>query len=73
MNDKLKALAGNIRDRWQKWSKMQKGIFGGVLALAVVAVIVLSVVSTRSGATALFSAPITDTAAFDRIVVRLEK
>lgn len=73
MNDKLKALIGKGRAQWQKWSKVQKGIFGGVLVLAVVAVIVLSAVGSRSGTVALFNTAITDETAFDRIVMRLEK
>lgn len=73
MNDKLKAALDKAKNQWNKWSKVQKGIFGGVIALIVVAVIVLGTVSTQDGRVSLFNAPINDTQAFERIVTRLEK
>ena len=73
MNDKLKAALDKAKNQWNKWSKAQKGIFGGVIALIVVAVIVLGTVSTRDGRVSLFNAPINDTQAFERIVTRLEE
>lgn len=73
MNDKLKAALDKAKNQWNKWSKIQKGIFGGVIALIVVAVIVLGTVSTQDGRVSLFNAPINDTQAFERIVTRLEE
>ncbi len=73
MNDKLKAALDKAKNQWNKWSKVQKGIFGGVIALIVVAVIVLGTVSTQDGRVSLFNAPINDTQAFERIVTRLEE
>lgn len=73
MNDKLKAALDKAKNQWNKWSKAQKGIFGGVIALIVVAVIVLGTVSTRDGRVSLFNAPINDAQAFERIVTRLEE
>ena len=73
MNDKLKAALDKAKNQWNKWSKAQKGIFGGVIALIVVAVIVLGTVSTRDGRVSLFNAPINDAQAFERIITRLEE
>lgn len=73
MNDKLNAFVDKAKTQWQKWTKVQKGIFGGVIALVVVAIIVLSTIGTRSGVVELFNAPIMDQEAYDRIVTRLEK
>ena len=73
MNDKLKAALDKAKNQWNKWSKVQKGIFGGVIALIVVAVIVLGTVSTQDGRVSLFNASINDTQAFERIVTRLEE
>lgn len=76
MNEWFKKLIASIKEKWAKWSKVQKGIAIGVLA-AVVAVIIFSIYwASRPKdwkGPRLFSTPITNEQTRSDIMTRLDQ
>ncbi len=73
MNEWLKRFVSQISGLWGKWTIMQKLILGGVVAAAVVGVVVLLSVSSAPSMVPLIDTPITDETQRDAIIVRLNQ
>ena len=73
MNEWLKKLFLQVKELWSKWTVIQKVILIGIIAAVIVALILVSVFSSRPTTVPLFSVPVTDQAMRDKIVYRLEQ
>ncbi len=73
MNEWFKKFKEKIKNLWRKWSIVQKLVLAAVLVVAVVGVVFLFSVSSSSGAVKLIDTPVTDEAARDRIIMRLNQ
>ena len=73
MNERVKKIIDKIKALWGKWTLVQKLIIGGVLVAVIAVVVVLISVSSSSGMVKLIDTPITDEAARDRIILRLNQ
>ncbi len=72
MNEWLKKLFSQLKDFWAKWTVIQKVIVTGVAVIFVVALILVSAVSSQPTTVPLFSVPVTDQVLRDEIVFRLD-
>lgn len=73
MNEWLKKVVASLKGLWSKWSLVQKIILFAVIAAVVVAFIVMMTFSAQPSDVPLFSVPITDEAARDKIIYRLDE
>ena len=73
MNEWFKKLFGTIKEKWAKWTILQKGIAGGIVAVVIVAIIVMASVSSRPTTVRLFNSPITNEQERSNIGWRLEQ
>ncbi|ULQ60157.1 flagellar M-ring protein FliF [Brucepastera parasyntrophica] len=73
MNEWLKKLISQVKALWSKWTLVQKLILFGVIAVAIVGIVVLVSVSASPSMVPLIDTPITDEAVRDRIIVRLNQ
>ena len=55
MNEWFKKLFANIKEKWTKWSALQKGIAIGVVVVVVIAIIVLASVSSKDTSVKLYN------------------
>ncbi len=73
MNEWLKKLFLQIKELWSGWRVIQKVILIGIVAAVILALVLVSVFSSRPTTVPLFSVPISDQAMRDKIVYRLEQ
>lgn len=73
MNEWLKKVVASLKGLWYKWSLVQKIILFAVIVAVVVAFIVMMTFSAQPSDVPLFSVPITDEAARDKIIYRLDE
>jgi flagellar M-ring protein FliF len=73
MNEWLKKLISQLTTLWGKWTLVQKLILGGIVAAAVIAVVVIFSVSSAPTMVPLIDSPIADEATRDKIIVRLNE
>jgi flagellar M-ring protein FliF len=73
MNEWLKNLFAKIKEMWSKWTLMQKGILAGIIVAIIVAVVLMAHVSSKPSTVPLFNTAITDQAARDSIMLRLDQ
>ncbi len=72
MNEWFKKLVSNIKEKWAKWSILQKSIGIGVVVAVVVAIILGFRFSARPTTVRLFNSPVTGDAQA-QILTRLDK
>ena len=72
MNEWFKKIISRIKERWAKWTIVQKGIFIGVIVAVLAAIIIMISVSGKPSAVRLFNNPVTEED-FAKIEERLEK
>ena len=72
MNEWFKKTFGTIKEKWGKWTIVQKVILIGIIVLVIAAVIVLFAVSGNKAAVRLFNSPV-DASQRHQIVNRLQK
>lgn len=72
MNEWFKKLVSNIKEKWAKWSILQKSIGIGVIVAVVVAIILGFRFSARPTTVRLFNSPVTGDAQA-QILTRLDK
>lgn len=60
MNEWFKKFFSTIKEKWAKWSKIQKGIIIGIVVVVIVAIILLVSLSSRQTSVRLFNSPVTD-------------
>lgn len=73
MNEWLKKVVASLKGLWSKWSLVQKIILFAVIVAVVVAFIVMMTFSAQPSDVPLFSVPITDEVARDKIIYRLDE
>ncbi|MDR1428833.1 MAG: flagellar M-ring protein FliF [Spirochaetaceae bacterium] len=73
MNEWIKKFLEQIRNLWGKWSMIQRLILIGIAFSAVIAVIVVTKVSSSPSMVPVIDAPIRDEDARDRIVTRINE
>ena len=73
MNEFLKRLFARITGLWAGWTMQQRIIPIAIIAVLIVALVALFRVSATPVMVSVFSRPITDEVALDRIVFRLEQ
>ena len=73
MNEWLNKVLTRIKELWAKWSLVQRIILIGIIVVAIVALIVITRVSSSPSAVPLFNVAITDEAARDKILYRLSE
>ena len=73
MNEFIQKVVGWIKSAWGTWSMMQKLILAGIVAAALVGVVVLVGVSSKPTIAPVIDAPITDEAARNQIVTRINQ
>ena len=72
MNEWFKKLVSSLKEKWAKWSILQKGILIGVILAVVVAIVLGFRFSSQPTTVKLFSAPVTGDAQA-QILTRLDK
>lgn len=73
MNEWVKRIVSQITGLWGKWTLVQKLILGGVVAAAIVGLVVLLSVSSAPAMVPLIDTPITDETKRDAIIIRLNE
>ncbi|MDR1869879.1 MAG: flagellar M-ring protein FliF [Treponema sp.] len=73
MNDFFKKLFSRVASLWGSWSMQQKGIFMAVIVVIIGGMIAMMRISSTPVMVSVFSRPITDETALDRIVIRIEE
>jgi flagellar M-ring protein FliF len=73
MNEFLKKVLGHIKNLWGKWTVFQRALLVGIAVLIVAGVVALFSVSSKPSFVPVFSTPITDQDALDRIVRRIDE
>ena len=73
MKDWIKKFLNQIKSLWGKWSTVQKVIFIGITAVAILAIVLLLTFSSRPTAVPLITTPITDEEKLQRISSRLDQ
>jgi len=73
MNEWLKKLIAQISTLWSKWTLVQKLVLAGVVAAAIVAIVILFSVSAAPSMVPLIDTPVTDEAIRDKIILRLNE
>ena len=73
MNEWLNKVLTRIKELWAKWSLVQRIILIGIIVVAIVALVVITRVSSSPSAVPLFNTAITDEAARDKILYRLSE
>jgi flagellar M-ring protein FliF len=73
MNEWFKKLLASFKEKWAKWTAVQKGILIGIIVVVIVAIILMISLSSRPTTVHLFNAKITDETERDKILFRLDK
>ena len=73
MNEWFKKTFGTIKEKWGKWTLVQKGIAAGILVVVIAAIVMMFAVSSRKSAVKLFNSPVTDETQRDAITTRLDQ
>lgn len=73
MNERLAKLNATVKEKWSKWTALQKVILFGIIAAVIVAVVLLFAFSSKPATVPVFSTPITDEDARFKIVTRIEE
>jgi flagellar M-ring protein FliF len=73
MGDFFKKILGHIKNLWGKWSLFQRLLLIGIAVLVIAGVVALFSVSSAPSLVPVFSTPITDQAALDNIVRRIDE
>ncbi len=73
MNEWFKKRYDTVKDKWGKWTPVQKGILIGIIVVILVAVIFLFRFSSQPTTVRLFNSPVTDEVQRSAIVTRLDQ
>ncbi len=73
MNEWFKKFFATIKEKWAKWTIVQKGIVIGIVVVIIAAIVILSVVSSKPTTAYLYSAPILNESERDAILYRLDQ
>ena len=73
MNEWLKKFTASLKEKWAKWSIIQKAILGGIVVAVIVALVFVGRISHAPTTVPLFNTAITDETARDNILYRLDQ
>ena len=73
MNEWFKNSTKTIKEKWGKWTIVQKCILVGIFILVIAGIIMLATVSSRPTTVRLFNKAVTDETERDRILTRLDQ
>ena len=73
MNEWFKKTFGTIKEKWAKWTLLQKGILAGIVVVVIAAIVILAAVSSRPATVRLFNSPVTDEVQRAEILSRLDQ
>lgn len=73
MNEWFKKTFQTIKEKWGKWTIVQKSILFGIIAVIIVALVLLFTMSSRQTSVRLFNSPVTDSARRAEIQTRLDE
>ena len=73
MNEWFKKLLTTIKEKWAKWTAVQKGILIGIIVVVIVAIVLMATLSSRPTTVHLFNSPITDENEREKIMYRLDQ
>ncbi|MGN0729126.1 flagellar basal-body MS-ring/collar protein FliF [Treponema sp.] len=73
MNEWFKKKTETIKEKWTKWTILQKAIVIGIVVVAVVSVVLMASVSSRPSTVRLFNAPVNDEKSREQILSRLDQ
>jgi len=73
MNEWFKKIFNTIKEKWAKWTALQKGILIGIIVVVIVAIILLATLSSRPTTVHLFNSPVTDETEREKILYRLDE
>jgi len=72
MGDFFKKILGHIKNLWGKWTIFQRLLLIGIVVLLIAGVVAMFGVSSKPSFVPVYTTPITDPAALDNIVRRIE-
>ena len=73
MNEWFKKFFATIKEKWGKWTLVQKGIAIGIVVAVIAAIVILSVVSSKPTTVYLFNSPVNDENERESILYRLDQ
>lgn len=73
MNEWFKKNVETIKEKWKRWTPLQKGIVAGIVIVAIVAVVMMARMSSRPATVRLFNGPVSDDHVRDQILSRLDQ
>lgn len=73
MNEWFKKKTETIKEKWAKWTILQKAIVAGIVVVAIAVVVLMASMSSRPSTVRLFNAPVNDENERDRILTRLNQ
>ena len=73
MNEWLKKFMAKLKESWAKWTIIQKGVLVGIVAVAILAVVLMFRMSSKPTTAKLFINPVSDENDRVRILNRLDK
>ncbi len=72
MNEWFNKTFGSIKEKWGKWTIVQKIILGAIVVIILAAIVLLMSVSSKPSSVRLFNSPVTDQNIRDDIILRLD-
>ena len=73
MNEWLKKFSASFKEKWAKWSVVQKAILGGIIVAVIVAIVLTARIAHKPTTVPLFNTAISDQTARDNIKLRLDQ
>jgi flagellar M-ring protein FliF len=73
MGDFLKKILEHIKNLWGKWTMFQRLLLIGIAVLLIAGIVAMFGISSKPSFVPVFSTPITDPAALDNIVRRIDE
>ncbi len=73
MNERLKNITADAKDKWSRWKPLQKAIAAGIIVVVIIAVFFLVRGSSKSADVRLFNSAISDQDVLDSISFRLDE
>jgi flagellar M-ring protein FliF len=73
MNEWFKKIFATIKEKWAKWTAVQKGIVIGIIVVVVGAIILTATLSSRPTTVRLYDTPVTDETERSTIIQRLNQ
>lgn len=73
MNEWFKNFSKTIKEKWGKWTIVQKGILIGIFVVIIAGIVMLAAFSSKPTTVRLFNKAITDEVERDRILTRLDQ